>query len=91
MATTDSRRRAKSIFTTDGPAWERARAMFRPQFSRESINDLESAERAVRVMFRAIGDPQPGEWTPPVDLAPFIYRFTLDTATKFLFGESTER
>ena len=31
---------------------------------------------------------EPGTWTPTFDVQPFLERFTMDTATEFLFGES---
>ena len=31
---------------------------------------------------------EPGSWTPTFDMQPFLERFTMDTATEFLFGES---
>ncbi|KAH0538865.1 hypothetical protein FGG08_004582 [Glutinoglossum americanum] len=78
------------IFTSDGLEWEHSRAFLRPQFSREQISDLESAERHIVNLFRAIGPVAEGMWTKEVDLLELFYRFTLDTATEFLFGESTE-
>lgn len=80
----------KSIFTTDGAFWEHSRAMFRPQFSRENINDLDATERACKTLIAAVGEPDADGWTPGLAMQPLLYRFTLDTATDFLFGESVE-
>ena len=80
----------KSIFTSDGSFWEHSRALFRPQFSRENINDLESTDKACAALVTAVGAPDAEGWTPGVALQPLLYRFTLDTATDFLFGESVE-
>ncbi|OLN96112.1 Cytochrome P450 52A2 [Colletotrichum chlorophyti] len=80
-----------SIFTADGPFWEHSRALFRPQFSRDQINDLEKTEKAVKEFFKAlplVGKQDNGSIT--VDIMPMLFRFTLDTATGFLFGESVE-
>ncbi|KAK2042629.1 cytochrome P450 [Colletotrichum somersetense] len=80
-----------SIFTADGPFWEHSRALFRPQFSRDHINDLEKTEAAVQALFRAlplVGRSEGGAVT--VDIMPMLFRFTLDTSTGFLFGESVE-
>ncbi|KAF2836541.1 cytochrome P450 [Patellaria atrata CBS 101060] len=77
----------KGIFTTDGEAWEHSRALFRPQFARDMINDLDSIERHVQALFRAIPKANDG-WTTEFDLMPLLFRLTLDTATEFLFGES---
>lgn len=80
----------KSIFTSDGSFWEHSRALFRPQFSRENINDLESTNKACTALVAALGAPDADGWTPGAPLQPLLYRFTLDTATDFLFGESVE-
>ncbi|GKT55949.1 cytochrome P450 [Colletotrichum tofieldiae] len=80
-----------SIFTADGAFWEHSRALFRPQFSRDQINDLEKTEAAVQALFKAlplVGAERGGAVT--VDIMPMLFRFTLDTATGFLFGESVE-
>ncbi|KAK2774240.1 Cytochrome P450 52A2 [Colletotrichum kahawae] len=82
----------RSIFTADGPFWEHSRALFRPQFSRENINDLGKAEDAVRALFAALPmvGTAPGDGSVTVDIMPMLFRFTLDTATGFLFGESVD-
>ncbi|WQF78759.1 Putative cytochrome P450 [Colletotrichum destructivum] len=82
-----------SIFTADGAFWEHSRALFRPQFSRDQINDLDKTEAAVQALFRAlpsVGVMGDGGDTVTVDIMPMLFRFTLDTATGFLFGESVE-
>ncbi|QIW94585.1 hypothetical protein AMS68_000103 [Peltaster fructicola] len=78
----------RSIFTSDGDFWEHSRALFRPQFSRENINDLEATEKASEALIAACGDTTNG-WLQ-VALSPLFYNFTLDTATEFLFGESLD-
>ncbi|KAI7211284.1 cytochrome P450 [Hortaea werneckii] len=80
----------RSIFTSDGPFWEHSRALFRPQFSRENINDLEATEEAVTELILAMGPVGEGEWSREVDLQPLFFNFTLDTASEFLFGESVK-
>ncbi|KAK1994751.1 cytochrome P450, partial [Colletotrichum falcatum] len=80
-----------SIFTADGAFWEHSRALFRPQFSRDHINDLDKTEAAVQALFRAlplVGRAEGG--AVAVDIMPMLFRFTLDTSTGFLFGESVE-
>nr|POF13010.1 cytochrome p450 52a3-b [Quercus suber] len=78
----------RSIFTSDGKFWEHSRAMFRPQFSRDNINDLESTEKSCRDLIRALGEPDASGWIRQVDVLPLLFNLTLDTATDFLFGES---
>ena len=79
-----------SIFSSDGPFWAHSRALFRPQFARENINDLEMTDKATTDLITAIGAPGPDGWTDSTAMMPLLYNFTLDTATDFLFGESVE-
>lgn len=80
----------RSIFSSDGAFWEHSRAMFRPQFARDNINDLEMTDRATSVLMEALGDTTATGWTSGEEMMPLLYNFTLDTATDFLFGESVE-
>lgn len=83
----------RCIFTEDGPLWEHSRAMFKPQFAREQINNLRETEVAVQELFRAlppIGTEGDNGRDVEVDLLPMFYRFTMYTATQFLFGESVK-
>lgn len=64
--------------------------MFRPQFARDNINDLEMTGRATSVLMEALGETNANGWTPGEDLMPLLYNFTLDTASDFLFGESVD-
>ncbi|KAK4982417.1 hypothetical protein LTR50_007747 [Elasticomyces elasticus] len=77
-----------SIFSSDGAFWEHSRALFRPQFSRDNVNDLEATERACDALIRAIGPTDRSGLTEGVALQPLLYNFTIDTASDFLFGES---
>ena len=72
------------IFTTDGAAWEHSRSMLRPNFSRSQVGDLDTFETHVQHLINAI--PRDGS---TVDLQPLFFRLTVDSATEFLFGEST--
>lgn len=75
------------IFTSDGANWAHYRGLVRPLFTRENINDLEATEKAYQDLKTVIMSDA-DVWTKPTDLAPLFYRFTLDAATKFLFGQS---
>lgn len=79
-----------SIFTSDGSFWAHSRALFRPQFARENINDLEATDKAASDLITAVGAPEQSGWTSTAAMMPLLYNFTLDTATDFLFGESIE-
>ena len=73
----------RGIFTTDGNDWAHSRAMLRPNFVKDQVGDLKTLERHVQNLFELI--PLDGS---TVDLQPLFFRFTLDSATEFLFGHS---
>lgn len=73
----------EGIFTQDGPAWKHSRELLRPQFSHRQYHDLEIFREHVNNLVNNI--PADGGI---VDLQPLFFRFTLDTTTAFLFGES---
>ncbi|KAI9882165.1 MAG: hypothetical protein M1823_006090 [Watsoniomyces obsoletus] len=75
------------IFTSDGKAWERSRAMLRPQFAREQVSDLQLEEQHVQSMMQALPVGEDG-WTEQTDLLVLFFRLTIDSATEFLFGKS---
>ncbi|KAI7089116.1 hypothetical protein KC356_g2710 [Hortaea werneckii] len=79
-----------NIFTSDGAFWQHSRALLRPQFARELVNDLEATEKATHTLFEAFGPVDEDGWTELQDVKPMLLRFVLDTATSFLFGESVE-
>lgn len=72
------------IFTLDGAGWSHSRAMLRPQFSRDQVADVgmlgDHADQLIALM--------PADGTP-FDIQEYFFKMTLDTATEFLFGEST--
>lgn len=72
------------IFTQDGPAWKHSREMLRPQFARQQYRDLDILKEHVDDLITCIS-----KGGRSVDLQPLFFRFTLDTTTAFLFGEST--
>lgn len=73
------------IFTTDDKEWEASRALLRPSFARSYIGDLEVFESHISKMIAKI--PRDGS---TVDLQELFFRLTLDSATEFLFGESSD-
>ncbi|KIW08038.1 uncharacterized protein PV09_00982 [Verruconis gallopava] len=74
----------KGIFTMDGDFWAHSRAMIRPNFTRDQVADLEAFERHIQKLWKKI--PRDGS---TVDLQDLFFRFTIDSATEFLFGVST--
>ena len=74
----------RGIFTTDGGDWQHSRELLRPNFNRSQVRDLDSFETYVSNFIDAI--PRDGS---TVDLQDLFFRLTIDSATEFLFGEST--
>jgi cytochrome P450 len=72
------------IFDTDGEAWERSRGLIRPNFVRAQVADLDMFETHVQHLISHI--PRDGS---TVDLQPLFFGLTMDSATEFLFGKST--
>ena len=72
------------ILMTDGASWQHSRDMLRPNFVRSQIGDLPMFETHVKQLTAAI--PRDGS---TVDLQGLFFRLTLDIATEFLFGESS--
>ncbi|TGO39454.1 hypothetical protein BHYA_0053g00070 [Botrytis hyacinthi] len=75
----------KGIFALDGTEWEHSRAMLRPNFVRSQVADLDVFERHIQKLIKRI--PENGN---TVDLSKLFFMLTIDSATEFLFGESTE-
>lgn len=73
------------IFNSDGEAWAHSRAMIRPNFTRDQVADLEAFERHIQALFKVL--PRDGS---TVDLQELFFRFTIDSATEFLFGKSVD-
>ena len=73
------------IFTTDGAAWHNSRELLRPNFVRSQVGDLATYETHVDQLIKAI--PRDGS---TVDLQGLFFMLTMDSATEFLFGESTD-
>ena len=73
------------IFTTDGHAWQNSRDLIRPNFVRSQVGDLDTFEIHVAQLIKRI--PKDGS---TVDLQDLFCQLTMDSATEFLFGESTD-
>lgn len=72
------------IFDTDGKHWAMSRSLIRPNFTREQVADLAAFEKLIHDLLAHI--PRDGETT--VDLQNLFFRYTIDSATEFLFGHS---
>jgi cytochrome P450 len=73
------------VFITDGEEWSHSRALLRPNFAKEQVADLSMIERHLQQLLNII--PDDGN---TIELQELLLRFTLDSSTEFLFGESTE-
>lgn len=74
----------KGIFDTDGDHWAASRALIRPNFTRDQVADLRAFERLISDLFSLV----PRDGVTVVDLQDLFFRYTIDSATEFLFGQS---
>lgn len=72
------------IFTLDKEGWKHSRAMLRPQFAREQVAHVKLLEPHVQLLARHVDKAHGGQF----DIQELFFKFTLDSATEFLFGES---
>ncbi|KAH7382165.1 N-alkane-inducible cytochrome P450 [Pyrenochaeta sp. MPI-SDFR-AT-0127] len=72
------------IFTNEGKAWKYSREMLRPCFEKSAVADVSILEKHTERLFNLL--PTDGS---TVDLQPLFHELTLDIATEFLFGRST--
>ena len=72
------------VFNSDGKMWKFHRSMTRPFFSRERISHFDlfarHADEAITLMKRRLDEGY------ALDVQDLLGRFTLDTATEFMFG-----
>lgn len=76
----------EGIFTLDGKGWEYSRTLLRPQFSRDQVADVDMLDTHVTRLLNLMKEAG----SEPVDLQPWFFSLTLDSATEFLFGESAD-
>ncbi|KAF2016991.1 putative P450 monooxygenase [Aaosphaeria arxii CBS 175.79] len=72
------------IFCTEGAAWKHSRDMLRPCFERSQVADVDMMEKHVKCLIDQI--PDDGK---TIDLQPLFHHLSMDIATEFLFGRST--
>ncbi|OSC98999.1 cytochrome P450 monooxygenase pc-2 [Trametes coccinea BRFM310] len=73
------------VFNADGELWKFHRMMTRPYFSRDRISHFELFDRHADIAIRKMKERFRGGHA--VDFQDAISRFTLDSATEFLFGK----
>ncbi|KIO11875.1 hypothetical protein M404DRAFT_126596 [Pisolithus tinctorius Marx 270] len=73
------------VFNSDGETWKFHRSMTRPFFSKDRISHFDIFEKhAENALSQAKARLREGY---PVDFQDMVGRFTLDSATEFLFGK----
>lgn len=77
------------IFTLSGEGWKHSRQMLRPQFSREQVSQLQSLNSHVQNLIDIFKTRSKSCHNTFFDCQELFHNLTLDTATEFLFGEST--
>lgn len=77
----------RGIFVTDGDEWAHSRALLRPNFVKDQVADLTMVDKHIDDLLRLVQFDSSSRKS--VDLAPLFMRFTLDSATDFLFNQST--
>lgn len=76
------------IFTLSGEGWKHSRALLRPQFSRDQISQLDTVHTHTTALLQIF--IAKSAQSAPFDCQALFHNLTLDTATEFLFGESTD-
>ena len=71
------------IFTQEGPAWKHSRELLRKQFVRMQYQNMDAFHEHVDNLLECL-DASKGA----VDLQPLFFKFTLDTTTALLLGQS---
>ncbi|KIL67120.1 hypothetical protein M378DRAFT_23065 [Amanita muscaria Koide BX008] len=72
------------VFNSDGDMWKFHRSISRPAFTRERISDYEIFDRHTKMVISQLKNRLKQGYA--VDFQDLMSRFTLDTATEFLFG-----
>ncbi|KAF5348211.1 hypothetical protein D9758_014646 [Tetrapyrgos nigripes] len=73
------------VFNSDGEMWKFHRNMTRPFFSKERISDFDVFDRHADEVIKLMkGRIEEGH---PIEFQDAVSRFTLDSATEFLFGK----
>ena len=72
------------VFTLEGAAWKHSRELLRRQFARIRYQNLEVFRQCTDSLLGRLSSNEPGA----IDLAPLFFKYTLDTTTLLLFGES---
>lgn len=74
----------RGIFGADGDQWRHSRAMLRPNFAKHQLRGFDMPEDHFQRLLALI----PTDEEAVVDLQDLFHKFTMDTATEFLFGRA---
>ncbi|KAG6915766.1 hypothetical protein DXG01_009971 [Tephrocybe rancida] len=72
------------VFNSDGDMWKFHRSMTRPFFTRDRISDFDLFDRHASTVFTLIKERMRNGHA--IDFQDLMSRFTLDSASEFLFG-----
>ncbi|CAA7269185.1 unnamed protein product [Cyclocybe aegerita] len=76
------------VFNADGDMWKFHRSMTRPFFTRERISDFEIYDRNADASLKLAKTRLAEGYS--IDFQDLVSRFTLDSATEFLFGYNVD-
>ena len=80
----------RAIFVTDGEEWSHSRAALRPSFNKTQVANLSIIESHFQHLLKQLcASVVEGKDAATIDLQELFLRFTMDSSTEFLFGEST--
>ncbi|KAG6329054.1 hypothetical protein ID866_10034 [Astraeus odoratus] len=74
------------VFNSDGETWKFHRSMTRPFFSKDRISHFDIFENNCVNAINQVKARLQEDY--PVDFQDMVFRFTLDSATEFLFGKN---
>lgn len=88
-----------SIFATDGEKWQSGRKLFRPQFTRQRVSDLDCFERHSQVLLRALANGVCAENEndfvdlskadgKKIEIYSLLLRHAFDITADFLLGDN---
>ncbi|KAG6864002.1 hypothetical protein C0991_001164 [Blastosporella zonata] len=76
------------VFNADGDMWKFHRSMTRPFFTRDRISDFDLFDRHASTVFAVIKERMCSGHA--IDFQDLMSRFTLDSASEFLFGHCVD-
>ncbi|KAJ6590254.1 cytochrome P450 [Mycena sp. CBHHK59/15] len=76
------------VFNSDGEMWKFHRAMTRPYFSRDRVSHFDIFDHHADTVISILKERVRGGYA--VDFQDIIGRFTMDSATEFLFGSCVD-